>query len=105
MKLLPSLFGMALLASSGTAMAQASSDAYLGQTITVPFGFCPTGWAEMAGQELPIGQNTALFSLIGTIYGGDGETTFALPLATPKYASDGRMLRQCIALQGIFPSQ
>ena len=104
MKLLPSLFGMALLASTGTATAQAT-DAYIGQTITVPFGFCPAEWAEMDGQELPIQQNQLLFALIGTIYGGDGETTFALPLATPKYASDGRMLRQCIALQGIFPGQ
>src|SRR5271157_911831 len=41
--------------------------------------FAPTGWAFCNGQILPISQNTALFSLLGTTYGGDGKTTFALP--------------------------
>src|SRR5271157_5430691 len=41
--------------------------------------FAPTGWAFCNGQILPIAQNTALFSLLGTTYGGDGRTTFALP--------------------------
>lgn len=41
--------------------------------------FAPTGWALCNGQLLPISQNTALFSLLGTMYGGDGKTTFALP--------------------------
>jgi microcystin-dependent protein len=41
--------------------------------------FAPTGWAQCNGQLLPISQNTALFSLIGTFYGGDGKSTFALP--------------------------
>lgn len=41
--------------------------------------FAPRGWAQCNGQILPISQNTALFSLIGTFYGGDGRTTFALP--------------------------
>lgn len=41
--------------------------------------FAPTGWAQCNGQLLPISQNTALFSLLGTYYGGDGKTTFALP--------------------------
>jgi len=41
--------------------------------------FAPTGWALCAGQLLPISQNTALFSLLGTTYGGDGKSTFALP--------------------------
>ena len=41
--------------------------------------FAPTGWAFCNGQLMPIGQNTALFSLLGTTYGGDGRTTFALP--------------------------
>jgi microcystin-dependent protein len=41
--------------------------------------FAPTGWALCAGQLLPISQNTALFSLLGTNYGGDGKSTFALP--------------------------
>src|SRR5213080_3175993 len=41
--------------------------------------FPPTGWAFCSGQLMPISQNTALFSLLGTTYGGDGRTTFALP--------------------------
>src|SRR5262249_49598600 len=44
-----------------------------------PFFFAPTGWAFCSGQLLPISQNTALFSLLGTTYGGDGKSTFALP--------------------------
>jgi microcystin-dependent protein len=43
------------------------------------FNFAPTGWAFCDGQLLPISQNTALFSLLGTTYGGDGKSTFALP--------------------------
>jgi microcystin-dependent protein len=45
----------------------------------VPFNFAPTGWAFCNGQLMPISQNTALFSLLGTTYGGDGRSTFALP--------------------------
>jgi microcystin-dependent protein len=44
-----------------------------------PFNFAPTGWAFCDGQILPLSQNTALFSLLGTTYGGDGKSTFALP--------------------------
>ena len=44
-----------------------------------PFNFAPSGWAWCNGQILPIAQNTALFSLLGTAYGGNGQTTFALP--------------------------
>jgi microcystin-dependent protein len=44
-----------------------------------PFNYAPTGWAFCDGQLLPISQNTALFSLLGTYYGGDGKSTFALP--------------------------
>jgi microcystin-dependent protein len=43
------------------------------------FNFAPKGWAFCAGQILPLSQNTALFSLLGTTYGGDGKSTFALP--------------------------
>jgi microcystin-dependent protein len=44
-----------------------------------PFNFAPTGWAFCQGQILPLSQNTALFSLLGTTYGGDGKSNFALP--------------------------
>ncbi len=52
---------------------------FLGQITLVAFTFAPVGWAFCNGQLLPIDQNPALFQLIGTIYGGDGQTTFALP--------------------------
>ena len=52
---------------------------FLGQIQAFGFNFAPRGWALCEGQLLPIAQNTALFSLLGTIYGGDGRTTFGLP--------------------------
>jgi microcystin-dependent protein len=52
---------------------------FLGTIGIFGFNFAPRGWAQCSGQLLPIAQNTALFSLLGTIYGGDGRTTFALP--------------------------
>lgn len=52
---------------------------FLGQVMLFGGNFAPRGWAFCHGQLLPIAQNTALFSLLGTIYGGDGRTTFALP--------------------------
>ncbi|MEZ4893694.1 MAG: tail fiber protein [Saprospiraceae bacterium] len=51
---------------------------FIGQIMAVGFNFAPVGWAFCAGQLLPISQNQALFSLLGTTYGGDGRTTFAL---------------------------
>jgi microcystin-dependent protein len=55
------------------------SEPYLAEIRIVAFNFAPRGWAFCDGQLLPISQNTALFSLIGTTYGGDGRTTTALP--------------------------
>lgn len=55
------------------------SEPFLGQICSFGFQFAPKGWAFCAGQILPIAQNTALFSLLGTTYGGNGQTTFALP--------------------------
>jgi len=54
-------------------------DQYIGEIKLVAFNFAPKGWALCAGQLLPINQNQALFALLGTTYGGDGKTTFALP--------------------------
>src|ERR671917_563794 len=55
------------------------SDQFLAEIRIFPFNFPPTGWAFCAGQLMPISQNTALFALLGTFYGGDGKSTFALP--------------------------
>jgi microcystin-dependent protein len=59
--------------------AQAQAEPFIGQIMMVGYNFCPRGWAEADGQLLPISSNTALFSLYGTQFGGDGRTTFALP--------------------------
>ncbi|MGH6630282.1 MAG: phage tail protein, partial [Burkholderiales bacterium] len=55
------------------------SSPFLGMIQIFPYNFAPRGWAFCNGQILPIVQNTALFSLLGTTYGGNGQTTFALP--------------------------
>ena len=55
------------------------SEPYLGEIRMVGFNFAPRGWAFCEGQILPINQNQALFSLLGTVYGGDGRTSFGLP--------------------------
>lgn len=55
------------------------ADPFVAEIRIFPFNFAPTGWALCNGQLMPISQNTALFSLLGTTYGGDGRSTFALP--------------------------
>ena len=55
------------------------SEPFIGQITLFPYPFAPLGWADCAGQILPIRQYTALFSLLGTYYGGNGTTNFALP--------------------------
>ncbi len=61
------------------AAACSGADPFLGSVCTFGFNFCPRGWVEANGALLPISQNTALFSLLGTFYGGNGQTTFGLP--------------------------
>jgi microcystin-dependent protein len=54
-------------------------DPFVAEIRIVPFNFPPKGWAFCDGQLMPLSQNTALFALLGTTYGGDGKSTFALP--------------------------
>ena len=68
-----------LMALPGSARNAAAQDPFIGEIRFVAFTFAPRGWAECNGQILPIASNTALFSLLGTTYGGNGQTTFALP--------------------------
>jgi microcystin-dependent protein len=65
------------IALSGSASAQ--SEPFLGEIRCFGFNFAPRGWLPAEGQIMAIAPNTALFSLLGTTYGGDGQTTFALP--------------------------
>ena len=67
------------IALSGIFPSRNSADPFIGEIMTVGFNFAPRGWAFCDGQLLSISQNTALFSLLGTTYGGDGRTTFGLP--------------------------
>ena len=55
------------------------ADPFVAEVRIFPFNFAPKGWAFCDGQILPLSQNTALFSLLGTTYGGNGQSTFALP--------------------------
>jgi microcystin-dependent protein len=73
---------------------------FVGQVVLYAFKFAPPGWAPCEGQILPISQYTALFSLLGLSYGGDGKTTFGLP-DYRGLAPEG--MQYCIALQGLYP--
>jgi microcystin-dependent protein len=67
-------------------------DPFVAEIRIFPFNFAPKGWAFCDGQILPISQNTALFSLLGTTYGGDGKSNFALPNmqgSTPMHPGQG----------------
>ena len=91
----------------GAFPAAAGSSPFIGEIDTFAFGFCPSGWVPPDGSLLLIADNEALFNLLGTTYGGDGVTTFALPLVRPIFtlAPNGAQLTQCIALLGVFPSR
>lgn len=71
------------------------SEPFLGEIKLMSFGFAPRGWAMCNGQVLPINQNQALFALLGTTYGGDGRTNFALPnlqARVPMHTGNGLVL-------------
>jgi microcystin-dependent protein len=73
------------------------SEPFLAEIRIVGFNFAPRGWAFCDGQILPINQNQSLYSLLGTTYGGDGRTSFALPdlrSRTPIHRGDGHSLGQ-----------
>jgi microcystin-dependent protein len=99
------MFGLVCIAMGlSAAPCAAGGDPFLGEIDTFAFNFCPTGWAPLNGQLLQISTNTALFSLLGTTYGGDGKTTFALPTGKPVFTlTPGAPVIQCIALVGLFP--
>jgi microcystin-dependent protein len=76
---------------------------FLGLIALFPYDFAPKGWVACTGQLFAINQNQALFALIGTNFGGDGRTNFALPNLQGKAPAPG--LQYCIATSGIFPSR
>ena len=91
---------------------------YIGEICQYPYNFAPKGWAFCHGQVIQIQQNQALFSLLGTTFGGDGITTFNLPDLRPKDTNGNIVqvhvgqiyqgevyMEYSIALQGIYPSR
>jgi microcystin-dependent protein len=103
-RLLFGLVGIAMSLSADPCAAQTTP--FLGAIETFAFTFCPQGWAPLNGQLLPIAQHTALFALLGTTYGGNGTTNFALPTGKPVFTLiPGAPVIQCIALVGVFPSR
>ncbi len=85
--------------------ASAGSEPFLGENMLFGFSFCPKGWLPADGRLMSIPQNTALFSLLGTTYGGNGKVNFKLPLAKPETTVDFVTLTSCIAVTGVFPSR
>ncbi len=77
--------------------------AYIGAIVLAAFNFAPVNWAFCNGQLLPINQNMALFSLLGTTYGGDGQTDFALPNLSASALQAG--LSYIICVNGVYPSR
>ena len=69
----------AIVTFASVSPTAAQSEPFIGQLMVTGATFCPRGWAQADGQIISIAQNTALFSLLGTTYGGNGQTTFALP--------------------------
>lgn len=78
-------------------------DPLLGDIELFPYGFAPAHWMECAGQILGISQNQALYSLIGTTFGGNGTTTFMLPNIPEDKCPYG--MRYYICIQGMYPSR
>ncbi|HVU45903.1 MAG TPA: tail fiber protein [Terracidiphilus sp.] len=76
-------------------------DEFMGVVKLVAFSFAPINWMPCSGQLLPIMQYQALFSLLGTMYGGNGQTDFALPNLNAGTLQDG--LHYIICVQGIYP--
>jgi microcystin-dependent protein len=94
---------LGLAAVPGTSQAQV--EPFLAQIMIFAGNFCPLGWLKTNGALLPISQYQALFALIGTLYGGNGTTDFALPNTQPIFTQTRQTFTECIAIEGVFPSR
>lgn len=107
------MFRKSLIALAALALfpgsASARYDGYIGEVMTFAGTFCPMAWAPTDGSLMPIANNELLFALIGTTYGGDGQSTFALPkiaeISAPSSQAPARSLMVCIAIEGNYPSR
>ncbi len=100
-----SRFFITLALSMSLISTAPANEPFMGQIEAFGTNFCPRGWTETKGQLLPVSKNTALFSLLGTIYGGDGRTTFALPKLQANGPGDNPKTIVCIAIIGVYPSR
>jgi len=80
-------------------------DEYLGVVKLFAGNFAPRGWAYCDGQLLSLSQNTALFSLLGTTYGGNGVSTFALPKLDSVISGKDAEIKYIICLVGMYPTR
>lgn len=94
---------LAATLATPTVHAQTETTPLLGTTLLFGMQFCPRGWKEANGQLLQISQNEALFSLFGTMYGGNGTDTFGLPDLTAEVPQKG--MRYCVATSGLYPER
>ncbi len=92
-----------LACASGAANAQAVSP-FVGEIETFSFSFCPNGWLPANGQLVSITTYNTLYNLIGTKYGGDGVSTFAVPNMRVVQTVNKVKLTVCISYLGVFPS-
>ena len=97
--------GAAVALATIPATPASAREGYLAEVFTTAANFCPRNSMPADGRLLPISQFSALFALMGTMYGGDGRTTFALPKLDPIPAQNGGEIRYCVMTQGIFPSR
>ncbi|HXC55471.1 MAG TPA: phage tail protein [Rhizomicrobium sp.] len=103
--LLMAALALGLCAASPALAQQAQGAAFPGQMMLVAFNYCPQGWHAADGSPLLIQQNMQLYALIGTTYGGNGKTTFALPQVKGPPIGPGAPISMlyCIALTGPYP--
>jgi len=92
-----------ILGVTATAARAEDGQWYLGEVRLLPHATAPKNWMACNGQTLSIAQNSALFSLLSTTFGGDGVRTFALPNLGPVKLAEGE-LRYYILVSGIYPS-
>ena len=100
----------AAISVAASAMPAQAQENYLGQIVVTAATFCPRGTLPADGRLLSISEHTALFALMGTTYGGDGRTTFALPNLEGALMSQNKddfeaEVRHCVVTVGIFPSR
>lgn len=88
-------------AAAFIAPAAHAQDEYIGEAILTAASYCPLGTLPANGQLLDIKYYQALYSLLGTTYGGDGKSNFALPKIAPPVPG----MRYCVVTQGIYPPQ